>query len=135
MNLSCFIARCYAVVGSIAQRIARCVVHTARGLWAAVCSTVRAGLGIAQTARRHPVCAAAIVAVTGIAWMFFGWTPLLSAVALVALVLLGVRLSVRLYRWLAVRQAPSVPPSPTQPQRNGGHRLNRSANSVLTPVS
>lgn len=134
MSLSCFVSRCCAVVSSIARRIARCVVRTVHGLVAAVRVALCAGLRVGQAARRYPVKATATVVATGLAWSFFGWTPLLAVACVVALLYAAAKLVAFLLLWRATRSALRLQHPPVQPQRNG-QRLNRSAHSKLAPVS
>lgn len=125
---------CTAVV-SVAQWVAHAVVQAVQGLVSVVQRTARASWTFLRTAWQHPIVTVAAVGSTVGGWLVFGWVPLLSACAVLAVLYLAARLTVRLYRWFRARKAAAPQQTPVTPHRNGQQRMNRSPGSACAGVA
>src|SRR5262245_18321991 len=98
----------------------------------ALCQLFSVARYVGQTICQHPIKSVTAVATASAAWLYFGTTPLLSVLVVVALLSLGAGL----IRWLWRRMhRPTIAPaSPNHLQRNGKRPL-QPCTSALSTVS
>jgi hypothetical protein len=128
----CFASMGYALGRTVAWIYTRVTLfcHRIGGL---LCSAVHSAASLLRSAWQHPVVTTKVVGL-GVAWLYLGLTPLLSAIGVVVLLGLVVRFTIGMYCWLYRRLiarslACPVPP-PVNPQRNG-RPVNRTANPAF----
>ncbi len=125
---------CFAIAGHAVVRATLWLVNGIRSLGRLignmVCGAVRSTTNVLRAAWRHPFVTATVIAALVVAWLYLGWTPLLSALGVLALLGIAVRLGIALYRWLAAGSTAAPVPPQKNPQRNG-RPVNPSVNSTV----